>query len=558
MRESIPTLIRQMNIGGKMEAKIENSQKRKKSSSFQKFKQYLNSTRAENLILWIYTAFSFFLVLIHEPWRDEAQFWLLARDASIPEILSNISKEGIPPLWQLMLKPFVMLGLPYYPTMNIISFILVAAAAWIFVKKAPFQRCVKYILLFSPVFIYCYATISRTYSMMPLIVVLLAVLYPKRLQRPIIYGILIALLFEIHVILWGMVAALSVEFLISTIRAYKKGKSVKQTARSLTAVIPMLIVGLQYLLFFYPAARTSYALGNFALKTNPLNIIYHLYLGIGTVFGNTLSAYENVGWYVALIFLAISLISIFRDKRWIKYVLIAGGSILFEGIVSGFIYIDGNFRSISVFLILMFAIWLAKNDGLSLEIVFFNTRTTWVAAVCLYTILGMLAIAPNLLNDIRYPYSYSKYAASYIEQNIPSNSLILTSSSAEISAIAVYLEDYTFYDTEKEKPFSYFVWNKNPSWLNLYGVTIDGVKQLPLRNRLYLVAQEAIKQSNGTEDGFYYITIPEYSTKDSDAIYREHMIYETPEERESKENYQILYISFEDARQLIESDSNPE
>jgi hypothetical protein len=61
-----------------------------------------------------------------------------------------------------MIKPFVRLGLPYYPTMNIISFILVATAAWIFVKKAPFQRYVKYILLFSPVFIYCYATISRT------------------------------------------------------------------------------------------------------------------------------------------------------------------------------------------------------------------------------------------------------------------------------------------------------------------------------------------------------------------------------------------------------------
>jgi hypothetical protein len=61
MRESIPTLIRQMNIGEKWKQKIENSQKRKKLSSFQKFKQYLNSTRAENLILWIYNGVQFFL-----------------------------------------------------------------------------------------------------------------------------------------------------------------------------------------------------------------------------------------------------------------------------------------------------------------------------------------------------------------------------------------------------------------------------------------------------------------------------------------------------------------
>ena len=238
--------------------------------------------------------------------------------------------------------------------------------------------------------------------------------------------------------------------------------------------------------------------------------------------------------------------------------LIAGASILFEAIISGFVYVDGNYRSISIFLIFAFTIWLAKNDGLLMEINLFHTRTNWIAVVCAYTFFGMLTAIPAIVEDIRNPYSDSQYTATYIEQNIPSNSLIFTSSSEEISAIAVYLEDYTFYDTEKEKPFSYFVWNKNPSWLNLYGVTIDGVKQLPLRNRLYLVAQEAIKQSNGTEDGFYYITIPEYSTKDSDAIYREHMIYETPEERESKENYQILYIPFEDAKQLIESYSNPE
>lgn len=540
-----------------MEAKIENMPKHKKSSSFPAIKKRLHSTRAENLILWIYTAFSFFLVLVHEPWRDEAQFWLLARDASIPEILGNISKEGIPPLWQLLLKPFVMLGLPYYPTMNIISFLLVAAAAWIFVKKAPFHRFAKYVLLLSPVFIFCYATISRSYSLMPVTVVLLAIVYPKRLQRPIIYGILLALLFEIHVILWGMVAALSIEFLFSTIALYKKEKIVKQAAKSLTAAIPMLIVGLQYLLFFYPAARTSYALGNFALKTNPLNIIYHLYLGIGTVFGNTLGAYENVGWYVALIFFAVALISVFRDKRWLKYVFIAGGSILFEGIVSGFIYIDGNFRSISIFLILVFVIWLAKNDGLSLEIVFFNTRTTWVAVVCLYTFLGMLAVAPNLLDDIRYPYSYSKDTASYIEQNIPSDSLILTSSSAQMSALSVYLEDYTFYDSEKGKPFTYFVWENNASWENLYAAKTNGEKKLSQDSRLNMVSQEALALSNGTADGFYYISVLEFEANESDPFYQSHIVFRTPAEYESKDNYEILYIPFEDAKQLIDSYSNP-
>ncbi|MEA4913833.1 MAG: hypothetical protein VB061_04620 [Christensenella sp.] len=540
-----------------MEAIIENTQKHEKTGRFTRLKLFLDTPRTENLILWIYTAFSFFLVLIHEPWRDEAQFWLLARDASLPEILGNISKEGIPPLWQLILKPFVLLGLPYYPTMIIISTLLVVAAAWIFVKKAPFQRCVKYILLFSPVFIYCYATISRSYALIPIIFVLLAVVYPKRHQQPVLYGLLVALLFEVHVFLWGMVAALSLEFLISTIQEYKKDKSIKKVARSFTAAIPLLIVALQYLIQFYPGAKASNTLNDFTLKTNPLSIVSHLLRGIESVFGNTLAGQQFVGFYLALIFTVFSILSIVRNMRWIKYVLIAGAAILFEAIISGFVYQDGNYRSISVFLILTFVIWLAKNDDLPLEIALFNTRTTWVAVVCAYTFFGMLTVVPGIAEDVLHPYSNSQFTAAYIEKNISPDSLVLTSSSAQMSALSVYLEDYTFYDSEKEKPFTYFVWDNNASWVDLYGVEINGEKKLTQDNRLSLVAQEAIELSNGNGDGFFYISVPDYMTNDADTFYLSHMIYQTPEEQESWDNYEILYIPFEDVKQLIDNDSNP-
>jgi hypothetical protein len=206
----------------------------------------------------------------------------------------------------------------------------------------------------------------------------------------------------------------------------------------------------------------------------------------------------------------------------------------------------------------MFAIWLAKSDGLSLEIVFFNTRTTWVAAVCLYTILGMLAIAPNLLNDIRYPYSYSKYAASYIEQNIPSDSLILTSSSAQMSALSVYLKTTRFMIRKRRKPFTYFVWDNQCELGELYAAETNGEKELTQDIRLSMVSREAMELSNGNADGFYYISVLEFEANDTDPFYQSHIVFRTPEDYESKDNYEILYIPFEDARQLIESESNPE
>ena len=61
----------------------------------------------------IFILFIFFTLIIgshHEPWTDEAQSWIIARDASVQEILFNISSyEGTFPLWILTLKLFITL-----------------------------------------------------------------------------------------------------------------------------------------------------------------------------------------------------------------------------------------------------------------------------------------------------------------------------------------------------------------------------------------------------------------------------------------------------------------
>ena len=50
----------------------------------------------------------------HEPWADEAQAWLLARDASIKDLITvNMRYEGSPVLWHMILKAFIKFGLTY-------------------------------------------------------------------------------------------------------------------------------------------------------------------------------------------------------------------------------------------------------------------------------------------------------------------------------------------------------------------------------------------------------------------------------------------------------------
>ena len=61
--------------------------------------------KAEILALLLYIIGTVLVSCFHEPWFDEAQAWLIARSASLYEILFEIPHyEGHPQMWHLPLK----------------------------------------------------------------------------------------------------------------------------------------------------------------------------------------------------------------------------------------------------------------------------------------------------------------------------------------------------------------------------------------------------------------------------------------------------------------------
>ena len=59
-----------------------------------------------------YAAVTFVLTLRHEPWADELQAWLIARDCTVPEIFKMMRWEGHFVPWYLMLHVFAAHGGP--------------------------------------------------------------------------------------------------------------------------------------------------------------------------------------------------------------------------------------------------------------------------------------------------------------------------------------------------------------------------------------------------------------------------------------------------------------
>ena len=74
------------------------------------------------LIFLLYISIGFYLSFNHEPWRDEAQSWLIVRDLSWRGLISQLPYEGTPPLWHFLVKPLADLGLPYF-SQNILNFL---------------------------------------------------------------------------------------------------------------------------------------------------------------------------------------------------------------------------------------------------------------------------------------------------------------------------------------------------------------------------------------------------------------------------------------------------
>ena len=162
-------------------------------------------------------------VFVHECWRDEAQAWLIARDNNIFSLFDVTSWEGHPCLWFLTLMPFVKLGFPYF-TLKLISYFIMLAVIIIIALKSPFENYIKALFILSPMCIYCFVTPARVYCLCALFTVLAALIYKDRLERPFLYGIVLALNLQTHIIMAGFVVAACIEWLYSAIHGKRHTK----------------------------------------------------------------------------------------------------------------------------------------------------------------------------------------------------------------------------------------------------------------------------------------------------------------------------------------------
>jgi hypothetical protein len=145
------------------------------------------------LVLLIYVAAVGAVAAQHEPWRDEADGWLIARDGGAGDLIEYTRHGGTPALWHLLLIPLAKAGAPYRSE-HVLHLLIAAGTAALVLWRAPFPRIARFLTPFSYYFAYEYAVIARSYALSVLLLFVAAALYGRRYERPIAYAATVALL----------------------------------------------------------------------------------------------------------------------------------------------------------------------------------------------------------------------------------------------------------------------------------------------------------------------------------------------------------------------------
>ena len=399
------------------------------------------------LIISIYTSLICFCTYFHEPWRDEAQSWLIVRDLDIGGVLRQMSYEGTPALWHILIFPLAKLGLPYF-SQSILHLLIAVSAASILMFYAPFKKLIKILIVFSYYFIYEYAVIARNYNIGILLLFLIAALYRDRFKKPVIYASLVFLLFNTNVLNLTAASTIMMLWIWDAVKQKKfNAKFYWSILIMFTGAISVLLQllprsdsGLAALIrFFYPDAF-SIAIGQafFPWATTSICLTIAALLSLYLLLGLILFYLSRP----ATIFMILSL-------SWLFYIF-----------TFKYHCFERHFGLLLIFLI--FALWISRADNPSkpknedhkiLDKIF-------LIICCLILFLSCIYSLKIFWDEYNYPFSGSRDMANFIVQNNLENKIIVAYNAAEASPILLYLPKVKFWYPERGYFGTFITWDK--------------------------------------------------------------------------------------------------
>ncbi|MCI8490993.1 MAG: hypothetical protein HFJ04_12290 [Lachnospiraceae bacterium] len=428
-------------------------------------------------------------ILHHEIWRDEAQAWLIARNTTMAELVCQLKAEGHPILWFLLLKPFAKLGCPVW-ILGVISLTLMTLAVCLMLHFSPFPYWLKTILLFGTAFFYLSPVVSRVYSLVTVLIIALAVVYPMRMKKPLLYGILTALLLQTHVIIAGFALMVWIMYCFGLLKTEKSEKTVYHWLGAFLPGISTVLLVLELM----GNGRTSAGKITDNITGDFGGAVVKLLKEFPSCLGQAIGQEIPVGLFYLIAGTLLLLCMILWKKYW-EELLIVLGAVGAQLLINVFIYATIMFRAVLMLVTLLFFLWqcMEKSKGKEISKVDRIYLTGVMLAVACLSIASVPFAFRNYAEDYRYAWSGGKGVADYIEKHLPDNSIIVSNLSGADVSVGAYHKGLRFWDPSSDSFYSYADWLDKDFDICREYMDIKGriERRFPMEENVYLLINNA-------------------------------------------------------------------
>lgn len=333
----------------------------------------------------------------HEPWFDEAQAWLLARDAGVADLFARLLRyEGTPGLWHALLLAPAKLGLPY-AAMAVVGAAAALAGGALLALRSPFPLWLRAGLLASFPLGYQYAAVARSYVLLPPLLFALAALHDRRHDRIGLHALLLGLTASTSVhglLIAGSIAAVDAA---GTVRAWPRLPAPARR-RHLVAGAALLAVAAVTVAQLWPPDDVIQGTG-----TRPQGLA-----GVADVGAFLDLALTGVPWLTALA-LAGSAVVLVRTRTVLRWALPTLALLTFSAV-----RYHAPHHDALPFLVLVYGLWIAfgRDTGA-------GPRARWWRAVALAALVPLVAVqvggwARAWRADVTGAYSGGRAVAAYL------------------------------------------------------------------------------------------------------------------------------------------------
>lgn len=385
------------------------------------------------------------VMYFHEPWFDEAQSWLIARDSSFADLLTlRPHYEGHPPLWTLLLSIPAKTGVPYEIGLKGVQFLCAALLGGWLIFRAPFNRLTIALLPFTYFICFQYGVTARPYALLCVSLLMVAHYWKYADSKPSnTWKLVLSLVLMCAISAYGIAiaAGFALAWVVRSVQIAGIKNAVCKIFSNINRLLGWILlafVGFASIACIWPAANAFGSRATFSGNSHLIQFLYFIFVvpseSMFTAFAGDVSLRRmSLGILPTIICVLISILiwafAICIAKRRKMLVSLILPYLTFAIIATQYFTLH---HAGIVFVFFIAQVWMfVDNKPLNFDIKLANKLSN----KCAFTqSIIVILLAPSLIwnifacvNDIRFDYSGSRALAQFIQRNHAENKRFVTS-----------------------------------------------------------------------------------------------------------------------------------